>query len=128
MKVVLDTCALLRWTHDETALSERLREHLRSAPTGDTLLPAISLWEIALKVARRRLDLGMAPRHYIQRVKLLPLQVVPTIADVWVESALLDWSHRDPVDRIMVVTARQQGAHLATCDTQIRTFLADTIW
>jgi PIN domain nuclease of toxin-antitoxin system len=49
---------------------------------------------------------------------------VPT----WRSVAELSWDHRDPADRIIVVTAQQRDAVLITSDRTIASFYAKTIW
>ncbi|MDJ0596729.1 MAG: hypothetical protein QNJ72_43335 [Pleurocapsa sp. MO_226.B13] len=45
-----------------------------------------------------------------------------------VKSVNLAWSHRDPVDRIMVALAMNNNCSIITKDSEIRKFYSQTIW
>jgi PIN domain nuclease of toxin-antitoxin system len=47
------------------------------------------------------------------------LGVIQVDREVLVESALLEWQHRDPADRLLVATARRYGLRIATADDQL---------
>ncbi len=48
--------------------------------------------------------------------------------DIWVSSISLDWSHRDPADRVIVATATQRDIPIVSKDTIIRDFYLNVIW
>jgi PIN domain nuclease of toxin-antitoxin system len=127
--LVLDTCALLCWTHDPARLSgpaQRALAGLREGGRG--LLSAASFWEIALMRQAGRLDLGMTPAEYLARVQRLPLEIVPENAALWLASVALEWDHRDPVDRLVVALAQREGADLLTSDRAIRAYYPRAQW
>lgn len=129
MKVVLDTCALLYWTHEPERLSSRAAEVLRGLG-GKTqgLICSASFWEIALKHGAGRLELGMTPVEYHARIRRLPVQIEPVDAALWLDSVGLEWDHRDPVDRLVVALARRQDAAVVTSDGKIQSFHPDVAW
>ena len=124
MKIVLDTCALIWWSLDPDLLSEsakNLCDEMEQKKNG--LVASISLWEIALKVKKGKLDLGIDFNIYINTLfQSDVLQIIPIDVDLWVESVNLDWEHRDPTDRVVVALANQYQAQLITKD-KIRRFL-----
>ena len=56
------------------------------------------------------------------------VHLVPIDEDLWLESVKLEWSHRDPVDRVVVALAQSNQASIITADREIRNFYADVIW
>lgn len=91
---------------------------------------AISIWEIGLKIRRGDLDLGMPLSKFVRMLEGTgSFRLVPVSADIWMENLALDWSHRDPADRTIVVTARHLGVPLLTKDETIRAWAgANAIW
>jgi PIN domain nuclease of toxin-antitoxin system len=49
-------------------------------------------------------------------------------AGLWLDSVGLDWTHRDPVDRLVVALARRQGAHVVTVDHEITAWYDRVLW
>ncbi|MGL5035586.1 MAG: type II toxin-antitoxin system VapC family toxin, partial [Microcystaceae cyanobacterium] len=109
MKIVLDTCALIWWSLEPDLLSnsaKNLCDEMEQKKNG--LVASISLWEIALKVKKGKLDLGIEFNIYINTLfRSDVLQIIPIDVDLWVDSVNLDWEHRDPTDRVVVALANQ---------------------
>lgn len=130
MKIVLDTCALLWWSLDPKELSPRACvaiEKMEQEKNGIT--PSMAIWEIAIKVKNKRLDLGVPLDTYVSKLKQSDVvRIMPVDEDILVKSVNLQWSHRDPVDRIMVALAMHNGYSIITKDLEIREFYPRTIW
>ncbi len=130
MKVVLDTCALLWWSLDPDQLStdaQQACEQMEKAKNG--LVPSICIWEIAIKVKNKKLDLGVDIETYLTALKKSSVvQIVPISADIWVESVGLDWTHRDPADRVVVALATHYQVPVITADREIRKFYSAVVW
>jgi PIN domain nuclease of toxin-antitoxin system len=127
MKVVLDTSALLFWTLDPEQLSGAAAEAMDGAT--EILVSSLSLWEIALKHRRGKLELPMAPQVFAQELETTDrTQIVAVDWATWLESVSLDWEHRDPADRAIVALARIHGCCLVTSDEEIRRFYPRAVW
>jgi PIN domain nuclease of toxin-antitoxin system len=130
MKIILDTCALIWWSLDPDLLSvsaKNLCDEMEQKKNG--LVASISLWEIALKVKKNKLDLGIDLNVYINTLfRSDVIQIIPIDVDLWVNSVNLDWEHRDPADRIVVALADKCQAQLITKDTIIKNFYSLTVW
>ena len=122
MKLLLDTGVLLRWFEGRQGLPPSHRRALRNAKTDEPLLVSdISLWEIATLSELGRIRLRLPLRDWLEQATAPPLvtrcAITPAIA---AEVAALPSSfHRDPADRIIVATARVNGATLLTTDRPI---------
>ena len=90
----------------------------RAASDGILLLSIISVWEVALLESKRRIHLQMDCFDWVsQALKTPGLSLVPLTPEIAVESSHLPGNlHGDPVDRILVATARNMGARLMTRD------------
>jgi PIN domain nuclease of toxin-antitoxin system len=127
--IVLDTSTLLRLTHEPQLLSQGAADMLARADRESLVISAISLWEIGTKVRAGRLRLGMTLEAYVFRVQQqLAIRVEPVTAAIAMRSATLDWSHRDPADRIIVATAGLGAYTLVTSDRVIRDWYPQAHW
>ncbi|MGI0480242.1 type II toxin-antitoxin system VapC family toxin [Geminocystis sp. CENA526] len=133
MTVVLDTCALIWWSLDTEMLSSSARnlcDVMEREKSG--LVASISLWEIALKIKRGKLDLGIDLNYYINTLLCSNvIQIIPIDVNLWVDSVNLDWQHRerrDPADRVIVALANKYQAQLITKDEVISSFYGLTVW
>lgn len=130
MSFVLDTCALIWWTLDPEKLSSAsLQAIAQMEQEKNGYVASISLWEIAIKLKKGKLDIGCTAREYWQLVqKIDSIQVVDIDASRWLASVELDWVHRDPADRLIVAIAEELEASLITGDQIILDFYAHSIW
>ena len=124
-----DTCLLLD-THVWIWLLEGVPGKLdrsdirlitRTSETAGLLVSAISVWELGVLEAKGRVSLSTGIHAWVERALDAPgvtlAGISPAIAlDA---SRLPGASHGDPADRILIATARQHGARLATRDRAI---------
>ena len=130
LTIILDTCALLWWSLDPNEFSPKAKAAIdRMERKKNGLTPAIAIWEIAIKVKNKKLDLGTPLDIYLKRLKQSDVvKIFAVDEDVFVTSVNLEWSHRDPVDQIMVALAMEQNCPIVTRDKEIRKFYKNTIW
>ncbi len=125
--VVLDTSALLFWTLDPVQLSALANLTIEKADR--LIVSSISIWEIALKVKRGKLDLPLSISDYVERLdRLERLEILSVDVRTWLDSLELDWDHRDPADRTIVAIAGRLDCPLVTSDRVISGFYQKTVW
>lgn len=124
MTYLLDTHIVIWWWIGDPKLPRNLSEMLEASvskaePVG---VSTITLWEIAMLVARRHLPLLGSVDALLADVETHPVvRMLPITARVAVESTRLGPTYpRDPVDRIIGATARCYGLRLMTADQNIR--------
>jgi len=98
----------------------------RALGAGRLHISAISLWELALLASRRRIVLGKPINLWFEAALADPGPIVqPVGVRVAIESCELPGTfHRDPVDRMIVATARVIDATLMTRDRAILDYAA----
>ena len=130
MTVILDTCALLWWSLDPAELSTIAAiaiEKMEQEKSG--IVPSMAIWEIAIKVKNKKLSLGIPLSTYVAKLKQSDVvKIVSVDEDTLVRSVNLPWSHRDPVDRIMVAMALDKNCPVITKDKEIRKFYSKSVW
>jgi PIN domain nuclease of toxin-antitoxin system len=120
--ILLDTNAWLWWTIRPETLPDRARSLADKAAADNSLaVSVVSAWEIAVKTALGKLNLGMSAREWVARASRAPgLRIVPLDSDIALASAELPPPfHRDPADRLIVALARRLRAPLLTADRKI---------
>jgi PIN domain nuclease of toxin-antitoxin system len=95
----------------------------QASANGNLLLSVISVWEVGMLEAKRRIHLHMPCEQWIAEALATPgLSVAPLTPEIALESTRLPAAFQgDPADRIIVATARRHRARLLTKD---RTLLA----
>lgn len=131
--IVLDTHALLWWaTGDDTQLSSVAAQAIAAEMHGGQIVvSSISSWELAMLVARGRIDLSMDIEAWLSVVdEIEAVRFAPVDNEIAVKSIALPGEfHKDPADRIIVATARKLAAPLVTADEKIRAYPhVRTVW
>ena len=98
-------------------LIRRLRE---SSPVS-IRVSVLSVWEVGMLEAKGRIELPLGCLEWVQRALEAPgLALVPLTTGVAVASSRLPGVfHGDPIDRILVATARELDVTLVTQDSKI---------
>ncbi len=104
--------------------SANVREIDHAAGQGELFVSAISVWEIAILVAKKRILLRTSIRDWIEQALSQPgIRLMPLLPNIAVESTLLpDGLNADPADRIIVATARVKLLTLMTHDANIQQY------
>ena len=123
--LLLDTHVWL-WTLDGTvgSLGDAAKRVIARAAQNRALsVSEFSFWEVAMLVAKGRLELSGDVGVWLERAAEAPgLLTVPVTRTVLVQSTRLPGEpHGDPADRILLAQAQAQslGASLLTCDRGI---------
>lgn len=101
-----------------------IREIDHAAENGELFISAISVWEIATLVSKKRILLRTSIQEWVDQALSQPgvelISLSPTIA---IEStALPDGLNADPADRIIVATARIKSLTLMTRDDNMQQY------
>ena len=120
--LLLDTCAII-WASQDDPIADDAREAINAtaAHRGALRVSPMSAWEIGLLCARGRLVANRPPlRWFDSFVEAAGATVEPLTPAVMVGASYLpDLDHSDPVDRILISTAREAGLAIVTRDRVI---------
>ncbi|TYQ31509.1 type II toxin-antitoxin system VapC family toxin [Pseudanabaena sp. UWO310] len=78
----------------------------------------LSCYEVALAQSRGRLELTCSPEEWFSRA-LAPakIELFPLTPEITVRAVNLSPIHKDPFDRLIIATALEHGAKLASIDS-----------
>lgn len=85
---------------------------------GTAIVPAISVWEVAMLASKGRVDLQPDVDCWIRENLQPPVRLEPLHPEISLESCRLEDFHGDPADRLIVATALVLGVPLITADRQ----------
>ena len=120
MNLLLDTHVLVWLDQDLPELGSGCRGSMDAALVNDALVvSAISFWEVAMLVARNRLQLDPPVTQWRRDLLAAGVRELPVDGRVSIRAASLVDLHRDPADRFIAATAELHGATLATADRRL---------
>lgn len=127
--IVLDTHAWIWWAAEPRRLSMRAREAIAQAESLG--VAAISCWEIAMLVAKGRLELDRDILVWLRQALALPRVVtLPLTPEIAVASSRLpEGFPGDPADRMIAAAALENRAPVVSKDARLRGWNGlKTIW
>lgn len=119
---LLDTHAWIWWLTGDARLGRNTLRRLDQLPHDSRpALCDISLWEIAMLVHRRRLELPIAFDAWLETAAApQTVRILPVNAQIAGELSRLPESwQNDPADRLIVSTSRVHGLRVLTRDQRI---------
>jgi PIN domain nuclease of toxin-antitoxin system len=121
--ILLDTHALVWWVADAARLSARAKRAINDAlRAGSVTASAISLFELATAIRRRRLVLEVPAQQWLADLRTLPeLHFEPVSAGIAEVAGSFDEPFSgDPADRLIAATAIVLGLKLVSADARLR--------
>lgn len=119
MRYLLDTHVFLWLLGTPELVPDALRDDL-AQPDNDLLVSAVSAMEVATKV---RLGKLQPARHLVAtwsaRVQDLRASELPVSTEHALLAGSLEWTHRDPFDRLLVAQGLVENVTLVTSDSQL---------
>lgn len=121
MPYLLDTCAILFIAENTADLSQATMKMIDAAPSWEVFVSAISVAELACLQERGKITLKQHWRAWWDAfLKRTAWTCLPVTAEVMAEAySLPPPIHRDPVDRVLIATARHERLTLVTTDGKI---------
>lgn len=120
--ILLDTHTLVWFATGDQRLGHSVRAIIEACNTDQPFfVSAITAWELAMLVAKGRLDLGKSAREWFEQASKTPAwRTLPLDAEAAIEAVNLPGDlHGDPADRFLVAAARVHDLTLVTADWSI---------
>jgi PIN domain nuclease of toxin-antitoxin system len=117
---MLDTHALVHYASDDPKLGRRARSAIdRARSREQAFVSSISYWEIAMLVAKRRVELDTTVPALREQVRDAGIAELALDGDIAIAAAEIPDRHNDPADRFLIATAMTRGLTLLTADAKL---------
>lgn len=124
--MLLDTHVLLLFLNEDPQLTLGIKEIIENAE--NVIVSIITLWEIAIKLSIKKLNLQFEFHELPSFLKQLEIGVIPiTFTDVQCYINL-PLHHRDPFDRILIAQAINQSISLVSRDVAFDAYSIKRVW
>ncbi len=118
--ILLDTHALIWLNLSSPQLGPRARQAADEALLeGSLAISAVSFWEVAVLVQRRRVELEKSTDRWHQDLLRSGLIEIPLDGRIAITAIGLPDLHGDPADRFIAATALLNEARLITADRRL---------
>ena len=119
--LLLDTCAMIFIANGTSITAQVEADISEAAFDGRLHVSPMSAWEIGVAVSKNRLKLPLAPLEFFNRfLDRLDARLSAVSAEILINSSSLPGEfHKDPMDRILIASARLFDMVLVTRDEPI---------
>jgi PIN domain nuclease of toxin-antitoxin system len=123
MILLLDAHALVWWLADDQTLDAGARAAIRD-PGNDVFVSASTVWELAIKRAKGKIELPVDLTAAVQQAGFSALPVTSEDAE---RASGLPAHHEDPFDRMLVAQAQRLGGVVVTRDGALSAYEVDLL-
>jgi PIN domain nuclease of toxin-antitoxin system len=120
--LLLDTNAAI-WIMRDEPLARTAQDAMNAArqSSTDVIVSPVTALEVGQLVSRNRLSLSATPRGWFERLLAIPgMRLADLSPEILIAASFLPGTPpRDPMDRILIATAREFAATLVTRDRAI---------
>lgn len=128
MRLLLDTHALLWWTHDHGKLSAKAFAAIRDG-ANDVYVSAVTAMEIATKNRLGKLEYpSTLATNFVEQVAAQGFEMLAIDCRHAIYAGGLSGLHRDPWDRLLVAQAQVEGLSLVSVDADIPSLGIKAYW
>ena len=128
MDILLDTHALIWYSHAPERLSMKALEAIGSPPNTVTI-SQVSIWEMQIKASIGKLELPQSVRELVERQAstngFRELRI--SNEHLWALDSL-PLHHGDPFDRLLIAQAQTERMVLLSKDAKFSAYDVQTIW
>jgi PIN domain nuclease of toxin-antitoxin system len=121
---LLDTNIVLIATNTPERLSRAIRAAILRGPN---VLSTIVFWEVTLKAAKGKLDVGDPRIWWEDALSALAATTLPLRPEHIGELHNIPMYHNDPFDRVLIAQASLESLALVTTDSEIHRYGSDHV-
>ena len=119
MKFLLDTHTFLWYLSGNPSLSKTAKNAIQN-PDHFIQLSIASLWEIAIKLNLKKLELDVEFRELERQIEILNFEILSISLTQLIHLSSFDWHHRDPFDHLIISQALVENLTIISKDKQFK--------
>jgi PIN domain nuclease of toxin-antitoxin system len=129
MNYLIDTHTLIWIFYDKSKISEKVAEIIQNVKN-PIFISTASIWEMAIKLSIGKLSLDHTLEEIVKECREMQFNFIEISPELSISiNNLTEWHHKDPFDRMIIVTAKFFDLTLITKDSQIAKYKdLKTIW
>lgn len=128
MRYLLDTHSLIWFFSGNPNLSDNVRDLMENIKH-KKLISLASVWEMAIKKSKGKLNLSLPLEYYIeQKIRLEDFELLPIKLNHLEAVSGLHFYHNDPFDRLLIAQAIIEDIPILSRDTAFDSYGANRIW
>lgn len=127
MKILLDTHAFIWFVENDSLLPNNIKRIIEK-PTNVIYLSIASMWEMAIKMQLKKLDIDKTIEEIIDLVAFNGFELLPILPEHIVRLTTLDFYHRDPFDRIIIAQGLVENQEIVSRDKVFDYYGIKRIW
>jgi len=127
MEILLDTHTLIWFLKGDNNLSIKARKAIEDT-TNIKYISIATFWELAIKTSLGKFNFTGGFKKFVELTENSGFVILPvTIEHTFIVSSL-EYTHRDPFDRILVAQVKAENLTIITRDESIKKYNVSTIW
>lgn len=127
MKILLDTHAFIWFVEDAPQLADGIKRIIEK-PTNKIYLSIASIWEMAIKMQLKKLDIDKTIEEIIDLATFNGFDILPILPEHIIRLSALDFYHRDPFDRIIIAQGLVENQEIVSRDKVFDDYEVKRIW
>src|SRR6266404_9147886 len=129
MMLLLDTQTVLWFWWNDPQLSATAKA-LICDPANRKLVSMATPWEVAIKISRKKLDIGGGSLRgfFDQHMLRTYFEWLPIITKHLNLIAILPFHHNDPFDRLIIAQALTESIPIISNDSQFDAYRVNRLW
>lgn len=127
MKLLIDTHILIWYIEGNPSLNQPMLD-LIEATENDLYISIASLWEMAIKIGKGKLNLGIEFYELENLLNQLEIKILPIVFSDTETYHRLPFQHNDPFDRIIISQAITQNISLMSADYELSACAIHNVW
>jgi len=127
MKLLLDTHTFIWFVEDAPQLPPNVKILIEN-PLNEIFLSIVSLWEMAIKIQLKKLDINKSIEEIINLSNQNGFILLPILSEHIVRLSKLEFFHRDPFDRMIIAQGISENQTIVSKDIIFDKYKAKRIW
>lgn len=127
MKLLLDTHTFIWFVEDDSYLPQKLKL-LIEEPQNEIFLSIVSLWEMAIKIQLKKLNINKSINEIINFSIENGFILLPILPEHIIRLSQLEFHHRDPFDRMIIAQGLAEQQKIVGKDITFDKYNANRIW
>ena len=127
MKLLLDTHTFIWFVEDDKQLPVKAKRLIEN-PGNEIYLSIASLWEIAIKLQLKKLELSQPLEKVMELAALNGFVFLPILPEHIITLTKLEFFHRDPFDRMIIAQSINEKQTIITKDQVFIYYGIDCMW